>query len=253
MTPAMTTTSDAFACWLDRSRQRFDDASFREIRKGVQALSRQYLHREGGRCGAITHRHRQAAFVTYYAPLHFLTVRGALDRITSGSPARIIDLGCGSGAVSAAIGGSLPSPPRLLGIDPAEWALRAARDRWQACGLSGRTQRGSLPGAFPRVRGGDLLAAGWCLNELDDDARAAVLGRTRGALRRGAGLLIVETAGSRLVPWWGDWREALEPLGATDTRVGFELDRPEWIRRMDKAAGLDHRRLSARLLWRAPA
>ena len=75
--------------------------------KAVRALSARYVERRAGLAdrSPLDSAGKRAAFAAYYAPLHFLTTREvvrASGAASADSIDRILDLGCGTGAASAA-------------------------------------------------------------------------------------------------------------------------------------------------------
>lgn len=250
---------DAFDAWLaDAVARHSRELEFREIRKGVQALSALYVQRREGAdlaARAIEGRGKRAAIATCYAPLHFLTVHHVLAEL---GPARlvavrrVVDLGCGTGAAGAAAAATLRAAgapvPAVVAVDRSGFVLAEARATYAAFGLTARTVRGVLPAALPPAGAGDLLVLGWAVNELDDRARAALLAALRRALDAGARLLLLEPLAGAASPWWREWAGALAPHGVEEPRTKLRVALPEWIARLDRAAGLDHRVLGARVL-----
>lgn len=249
----------AFDAWLaDAVARHSRELEFREIRKGLQAVSALYVQKREGAdlaARAIDGRGKRAAIATVYAPLHFLTAHhllAALGPARLGAVRRILDLGCGTGAAGAAAAATLheagaPLPP-VVAVDVSGFALAEARTTYAAFGLVAQTARGALPAALPRAGAGDLLVAGWAVNELDERARAGLLAGLRGALAAGARLLLLEPLAGPATPWWRAWATALTPLGVEEPREKVRVALPEWIARLDKAASLDHRVLGARVL-----
>jgi SAM-dependent methyltransferase len=253
----------AFDAWLDAAVERHSrELEFREIRKGVQALSALYVQRRAGAdlaARAIEGRGKRAAIATCFAPLHFLTVHHVLagrGPAPFGAVRRVLDLGCGTGAAGAATAATLTAagatPPAVLAIDRSGFVLGEARTTYAAFGLLARTVRGALPAALPaalpEAGEGDLLVLGWAVNELDERARAGLLAGLRRALAAGARLLLLEPLAGPASPWWREWADALAPLGIEEPRDKVQVALPEWIARLDRAAGLDHRVLGARVL-----
>lgn len=253
-----------FDAWLERTAKRHRaELEFREIRKGVQALSSLWVERrETGRLGerAAEGRGKRAALASYFGPLHFLSVHHALRALGSETPAsvtRVVDLGCGTGATGAALATAWRSSaagerPRILALDRSGWALGEAHHTYAAFGLPHRTRRGRLPAALARPHPGDLLALGWVVNELERGLREALLARIAEAVRRGAGILVAEPLSTRTSPWWKAWVDRLRPLGARDLVARLDVVRPAWIEELDRAATLDHRVIGARLIFAAP-
>jgi SAM-dependent methyltransferase len=244
-----------FDAWLEATVGRFcPPLTFREVRKGVQALSALYVERRRGAdlsARALQGQGKRAALATYYAPLHFLAAWHALAEIGShhfGEVQRVWDLGCGTGATGAAVGRALGAI-EVVGIDRSGFALSEARATYACFGLLSRTRRGRLPAAAPKAGGGDLIALGWASNELEEAAREALFERVREAVDAGAGLLALEPLAGPVVPWWRHVARSLEPSGVAEGTLKVRAVRPEWIARLDKASGLDHQLLGARLLW----
>jgi hypothetical protein len=137
----------------------------------------------------------------------------------------------------------------VLALDRSAWALGEARRTFAALGVAGRTRRAELPHGVPRPRAGDLVAAGFLLNECRPEARARLVALLARALEAGARVLVLEPLARGAAPWWDDLAAALAPSGARALLVKHALERPDWIARLDDAAGLDHRELGARVLW----
>ena len=177
--------------WLrERTREAEQELSFREIRKGVQAVHADYLGRLRGRAlggRPLEGRAKRAAFATFFSAIHHATVRGWLAQEPLGplsGAKRVIDLGCGTGAVGAAVACSIEPRPHVLGLDRSAWAVREAQASYRAFQLIGHAQRATLPGGLPRITRGDLVIAGWALNELKDDSLSAMLAALRIRARR---------------------------------------------------------------------
>jgi SAM-dependent methyltransferase len=249
-------TSAAFERWLtDALARHRSTLRFQELRKGVQALSSLYVERRVGAdlaARAVEGRAKRAALATYYAPLHFLAVRCVLARLLPAhleAVRRVVDLGCGTGAAGAAVALACPTPPALLGIDRSGWAVQEARRTYAAFRLRGRAVRGRLPDAVPRPRPGDLLLLAFVVNELADEPRTRLLHRLAGVLDRGASLLLLEPLAGGVAPWWTAATRSLLQGDGICGEVKQSVERPGWIAELDRAAGLDHRVLGARMLF----
>ncbi len=247
---------DTFDAWLTGTLSRFvPPLTFTEVRKGVQALSSLYVERRReGRLAtrAIEGTGKRAALATYYAALHFLTAHHALrmiERERLGPVRRVADLGCGTGAVGAAVGATLDGVREIVGFDRSGWALEEAERTWGAFGLKGRPVREDLPGAVPRGGPGTLLVFGWSASELGEEELAGLLRRIIGALRKGSTLFLLEPLSTRVTPWWETWKTALAPHRVQEELIRVAIDRPGFVRDMDKAARLDHQVIGARLLY----
>lgn len=250
-----------FDAWLADSVTRHSlELEFREIRKGVQAVSSLYVERrEGVDLGAraLEGRGKRAALATFFGPLHFLTVHHLLLEVGParlGAVRRVLDLGCGTGAAGAAAAatlatiGAVAEPPSVVGLDRSGYVLAEARRTYAHFGLAAQTLRGQLPAAIPKAGAGDLLVFGWSVNELGDRARRELWETVVRALADGARLLLLEPLAGPASPWWRAWAEGLSRLGVDEPRHKFQLALPDWIARLDKAARLDHRTLGARVL-----
>ena len=282
MTPYLEGESKArFDRWHEGLVARFTrELSYQEIRKGVQSLSASYVARRGrlGEGSAFDGEGKRAAFALFFAPLHFLAAYHAVREIDFHRipAARIWDLGCGTGAAGAAwavamqeargacgasesaagpaeaAGAATPdgeAPQRgakILGVDRSGFALGEARETYRALGVAGETRRMDLTREIPRGKGAALLA--YTLNELPDRAREQMLSHLRSAAFRP--LLVLEPVARRVAPWWTRWERALgqEALAVHAFEWRRRLELPDWIAGMDRAAGLDHAEMTARVL-----
>jgi SAM-dependent methyltransferase len=244
-------TGGAFERWVtDLERRHLAELSLPEVRKGLQALSSLYVERRGriGAGAAFEGAGKRAAFALFYGPLHFLVVREVVAALGAASPplARVVDLGCGTGAAGAAW--ALAAGAVVQGVERSGWAASESRSTYAALGVEGRAAVGDLlrerlPGA------GSGILLGWAVNELGDDGRSPLLPRLLDASRRGARVLILEPIASRPVPWWGAFRQAFVEAGGREDLWRFPAELPAVVALLDKAAGLDHRVLTARSLY----
>lgn len=225
------------------------------MRRGVVALSSLYVERRDE--GALAERAvrgsgKRAAFAAYYAPLHVLALHHGLRALPAGwlepAPRRVFDLGCGTGAAAAALATVLDDAPRVHAVDRSGWALAEARHTLRAFGLPHTTRRASLPGGFPRTRPGDLVLLAFVVNECGE-REAELRSQVARALAGGARVLLAEPLAGAAAPWWDDWARELAPLGAATRVVRARVRLPEALAKMDRAAGLDHCELAARLLY----
>ena len=245
-----------FDAWLDDTLKRHSRAlEFREIRQGVRALSSLWLERRaGGELArrAIEGQGKRAALASYFAALHFLTLHHTLEHLgdtTLSGIRRIFDLGCGTGACGAALGAAVPTRTTVFGVDRSAWVLGEARRTWSHFGLRQHTRRAELPEGMPEGSRGDLLMLGWVVNEIDAGPREELRKALRAVLGRGARVLIAEPLARSVSPWWESWCEALD---ARSEIVKLRIERPAWIEEMDRASGLDHSTLGARVLLAGP-
>lgn len=226
------------------------DLDFAEIRKGVQALSSRYVHRRARLDGLFDGAGKRAAFALYYGALHFLTVREIVRALGATRPQLIVDLGCGTAAAGAAW--ALEAGARYGGVERSGWAVEEGRFTLRALGVKGRVVLGDLASARLPGRGAGILLA-FAVNELPEGGRARLLRELVAAGERGAEVLVVEPLSRRIAgPWWDAWRMAFAAVGGRADEWRFAVELPPTLGLLDKAAGLDHRELTARSLWLAP-
>lgn len=249
------TTDQWIAALLARHMGPFTRSEFL---KAVRALSTRYVQdraRLSSRSPLDT-AGKRAAFAAFFAPLHFLTVRRILDNIApSAVPARIVDLGCGTGVASAAWCATLQPAPQVVAVDQNAWALGETRWNCRQLALDCRVRRASmvdhLLGELSRAGSLEGLAfvCAWSLNELSADARKAMLDALLEAHRRGAQVLVVEPIALTAVPWWESWTAAAHAAAGRGDDWKFAPDLPAPLAELDEAAGFHRLHLSARSLW----
>src|SRR6266571_3072365 len=123
----MTTHDSRFDRWLAALEARhLADLTFPEVSRALRALSSAYVERRGRLAtgAALDGAGKRAAFALFYGPLHFITVREAVKALGAHRPppARILDLGCGTGAAGAAWAVSAGGTPFVEGVDQSAWA-----------------------------------------------------------------------------------------------------------------------------------
>jgi SAM-dependent methyltransferase len=246
-------TDPPFERWIaDLERRHLAQLAFPEVRKGLQALSSLYVERRGrlGAGAVFDGAGKRAAFALFFGPLHFLVAREIVCAVGASSPplSRVLDLGCGTGAAGAAWALAAGSAPQLSGVERSGWAAAEARATYAALGLRGRAAAGDLlreklPGA------GSGVVLGWVVNELEAASREELLPRLLAAARAGARVLVVEPIASRPVPWWPAWAKAFAGAGGRDDLWRIPSALPPLLALLDRAAGLDHRILTARSLF----
>ncbi len=248
--------SDPFPRFLAALEARHrENLSFAEIRRALVALSSLYVERRGRLSAgkALDGAGKRAAFALYYGSLHFLLVRAVVEELgaTRSAPRRILDVGCGTLVAGAAWAWGCTPKPYVVGVDKSGWVIDEARFTLKALGLRGEARRGDASSALLGRRG-DAVVLAFTLNELEDTARQDLLGRLRPALASGTGLLVLEPLARRAVPWWNHWAEALATVGGRSDEWRFPVSLPGTLALLDRAAGLDHRHLTARSLWVPP-
>ena len=254
--------------WLaDLESRHLSELQFREVSRALRALSATYVERreklkEGA---ALSGAGKRAAFAMFYGPLHFLLVKEivrALELARPG-PRAIVDLGCGTGVAGAAWASEQEPRASVHGIDINPWALGEADRTWRAFALSGRARRGDFV-ATPWPKGRAAVVAAFAVNELSDASRARLLQRLldpdpkndgvrgRDPVPGGTGgeapVLVIEPLARAAAPWWRAWRDAFERAGGRADEWRFRLPLPSLVTKLARAAGLDHRDLTARSL-----
>lgn len=132
-------------------------------------------------------------------------------------------------------------------------ALRAAFDAW----LADTVRRHSRVLEFREIRRGVQAVSALYVQRREgaDLAARAIEGRgKRAALATFYAPLHFLTAHHLLAglgpatPWWRAWADALAGCGVDEPREKLRVALPDWLARLDAAAGLDHRVLGARVL-----
>ena len=244
---------DPFETWFAALEERhLATLTFREVRRAVQALSSLYVERRGclARGRDLDSAGKRAAFALYFAPLHFLLVREVVRALGAAEPrpAKVLDLGCGTGAAGAAWALEASGRTAVEGVERRAWAAAEARWTLATLRLRGRVTRRAAEAAPLPGRGGGVIAA-FTVNELSEGARAELLPRLLRAGREGARLLVVEPVARRLSPWWADWAAAFREAGGREDEWAFPAALPPRLALFDRASGLDHRELKGRSLW----
>lgn len=240
-----------FDRWLeDLERRHLAELSFAQVRKGLQAVSSLYVERRGriGAGAVFDGEGKRAAFAIFYGPLHHLVVGRIVAALGAAEPglSRVLDLGCGTGAAGAAW--ALAAGAEVFGVEKSGWAASEARRTYAALSLRGGATAGDLLRERLPGRGAGILL-GWVVNELETTSRAALLPRLLEAARRSARVLVVEPIAARPVPWWTEWAAAFVADGGRDDLWRLPATLPSVVARLDRAAGLDHRILTARSLY----
>jgi hypothetical protein len=241
--------------WMARLEARhLAELQFSEVSRALRSLSSAYVER---RQTAIPGRRildgagKRAAFALYYGPLHFVAVHRILTEHRLVSPADreqrdVIDLGCGTGAVGAALA-IATGARRIQGVDVHPWALDEARETYACFGLDGITTRADAA-RLRRPPSPSCFVAGYLVNELPDTDRARLRRTLLDAVSHGSHLLVVEPISGRIAPWWPEWVEAFGRLGARADDGDLTIDPPDLTRRLGHAAGLTPTRVKIRTL-----
>ena len=133
------------------------------------------------------------------------------------------------------------------GRDVNTWAVREANWTYRTLGLPGRATREPVERMRLPTRPATLLAA-FLVNELSAETRATLLPALLAAAHEGHEVIVVEPIARRLTPWWGQWDQAFASVGGRADEWRFPAELPPMLRDLDRAAGLNHRELTARTL-----
>jgi SAM-dependent methyltransferase len=244
--------SSSFDTWLEALEARhLSDLTFPEVSRALRALSSAYVERRSRLSdgAALSGAGKRAAFALFYGPLHYLLVQHILAALgaTRDRTSTIVDLGCGTGAAGAACAGGRSA--RLVGIDRHPWALAEAAWTYALFGLKARTRQGDVVSVAWPAEPATFVAA-FTLNELADPERDAVMQRLLARSGRGDSVLVVEPLAGFVAPWWNRWRDEFERAGGRGGEWRFRVQLPAIVSKLDRAAGLNHRELTGRALWR---
>ncbi len=243
----------AFERWMTELEERhLADLRPAEVGRALRALSSAYVERRGrlAEGAALDGAGKRAAFALFYGPLHFLLVRAIVRSLGAATPAvgLVADLGCGTGVAGAAWALESSPPARVAGVERHPWAAAEARWTFRAFGLDARVQCADLARTGLPARA-DAVVAAFTANELPAGARERLLADVLAAARLGARVLVVEPLAGSAAPWWREWALAAAKEGGREDRWRFAADLPGIAGRLDRAAGLDHRELTARSVY----
>jgi SAM-dependent methyltransferase len=221
-----------------------------EVTRALRALSSAYVERRETRLrSALDTAGKRAAFALYYAPLHFLVTDLIVRKVAADvpPPARILDVGCGTGAAGAAFAIAAGGVP-VIGIDRHPWAVAEARWTYRELGLDAQARQADvarLPPLAPR----SAVILGYVLNELPASRREHLERRLIDAAGNGVRILIIEPIALSLAPWWRETEQRFRSAGGRADEWRFAVDLPPMLQLLDKAAGLNHRELTARSIY----
>jgi hypothetical protein len=242
-----------FSAWVDQLETRhLADLRFPEVSRALRALSSSYVERRErlGEGAALGGAGKRAAFALFYGPLHFLIVDHIVRSLPAGRAGvrTLVDLGCGTGAGGAAWALAGDRAPQVVGIDRNQWALTEAAWTYRQFALQARTrQDDAVRAALPKSP--VALLAAFTVNELAADSRNALLQRLLERASTGDRVLIVEPVARGIAPWWKDWVRRFEGVRGRSDEWRFRADLPAIVTKLDRAAGLNHRELTARSIF----
>jgi SAM-dependent methyltransferase len=241
-----------FAQWVAALEARhLSDLRVQEVTRALRALSSAYVGRRRENVHlTLDSAGKRAAFALFYAPLHFLATHLVVRALGADTPAPrgILDIGCGTGAAGAAwavaAGGTRP----VTGIDRHQWAVDEAKRTYRELGVNGRARQGDVA-RLPRMPPGTAVVAAYVLNELPSAVREPLEDRLIDAAGRGVSVLVIEPISRSVSPWWDSTASRMAAAGGRADEWRFSVDLPPLLQLLDKAAGLNHRELTARSLY----
>jgi 2-polyprenyl-3-methyl-5-hydroxy-6-metoxy-1,4-benzoquinol methylase len=185
-------------------------------------------------------------FINLLASAWLPAVPDVHARLQADPPARVVDVGCGSGWSSIAIAQAYPNV-QVDGIDPDAPSIALARANVAAAGLAGRVTFHCCDASDPALAGHyDLVAAFECIHDMPQPV--SVLRAMRGLLAEGGAVLIADERVAETFSAPGDDVERFMygysvlhclPVGMADTPSAGTgtVMRPETLRRYGAEAG----------------
>jgi hypothetical protein len=242
----------AFDTWLhDLETRHLSELRFAEVSRALRALSSTYIERRRTihHGAALAGAGKRAAFALFYGPLHYLIVREVVRRLEVDVPGPVVlaDLGCGTGASGVAWAEQLSRLESAIAIDRNSWALSEASRTYRHFAVPVRTRQDDIAIAAWPERAAVLAA--FSVNELSVEGRDRLFTRFLDRSARGNAVLVIEPLARSVAPWWASWQAAFDAAGGRTDEWRFRTELPEIVAKLDRAAGLDHRELTARSLW----
>jgi SAM-dependent methyltransferase len=155
---------------------------------------------------------------------------GALAEILPGSPASVLDLGCGDGRLAGLVLAARASVVSVLAVDRSEPMLAAARARF-----AGDPRVTVAPHDLVRPIAGlgsfDVIVSGFAIHHLEHERKRTLFGEIVGMLRPGgvfANLEVVECASETLQRRFYD--SIGRPDGDPEDRLASVEPQLDWMR-----------------------
>ena len=256
-------SQDPFEKWFqDKQAAILRQMTFKELRKGVQAVSSLYVERRNKLsktsriCDGIAKR---AAFGFYYGTLHFLVVRKIVEALPMlKKPARsVLDLGCGTGMAGVAFCAGMTTEKiyrQVIGIDQSADYLREAQHNYRvfekAYQFRGSVKKSNIEKA-PLPESGDTILISFCVNELTPTRQNEMCQELLKKAHQNKTVLIVEPLAERLTPFWTSWKDAFLKVGGRCDTWRFQRNNyvPDFLQELSLAAGLGDEELLAKSLF----
>jgi hypothetical protein len=223
-----------------------------EVARALRALSSAYVERRGQlpHGVALDGAGKRAAFALYYGPLHFLLARHVAANLglAPAAPGVIMDMGCGTGVVGAAVALACGAGFPVQGLDRHPWAVAEAQQTYRALGVDGRARVADVRRMDWKRRPAVVVAA-YVLNELDREDRDRLLQELLAQAALGVTVLVVEPIATRVAPWVARWAPAFERAGGRHDEWRVQVVPPDIVRRLERAAGFGRDEVTARSLY----
>ncbi len=223
-----------------------------EVARALRALSSAYVERRGRlpRGVALDGAGKRAAFALYYGPLHLLLARHVASRLgmAPAAPGTVLDLGCGTGVVGAAVAMACGDGFPVQGLDRHPWAVAEAQITYRALGVDGRARVADVRRIEWKRRPAIVVAA-YVLNELEREDRDRLLHELVAQSAEGVTVLVLEPIATRVAPWVGRWAPAFERAGGRHDEWRVPVTPPDIVRRLERAAGFGRDEVTARSLY----
>lgn len=254
MHDSLFTASELQQLWLDALLARHQEAlTFQELRRCVKALSVSYtVRRHHLDAQKPLTRGKRAAFCAYYTPLHIELIARALGAMGAAKPRNLLDLGAGTGAATLAFLATVGIEKEARLIDTAPWALDEARIHLSARDCPHLVRNGLWRAKdLDQLGRRDACVLAFFVNELLEQDREKLWEALLRAQTRGAHAYLIEPISRGITPWWGAWVKRALPYGGVASEGRWPINFPANFSLLGRAAGLDHRILTARM-WHLP-